>query len=277
MVVSLVPNFDRSMWQALQIVNPRIPFVTVLTDMADFPPHFWIEDQKQYFICGTDRAMEQVRELSPESTSFRVSGMILNPRFYDLPSIDIGEERKKLGLHPTKLTGLVMFGGMGSEKMMEIFERIERSTLDVQLIMICGRNESLRRRLELTDARIRFHAVGFTREVPRYMQLADFFIGKPGPGSISEAIHMGLPVIVEKNSWTLPQERYNADWIEEMRVGDTLPGFSQIVPTLAHMIGNGHLNYLQTNVKAINNRAVFEIPEILDKILKCEVPGYSER
>ena len=57
------------------------------------------------------------------------------------------------------------------------------------------------------------HVEGFTREVPRFMRLADFFIGKPGPGSISEAVAMGLPVIIERNHWTLPQERYNAEWV----------------------------------------------------------------
>ena len=41
---------------------------------------------------------------------------------------------------------------------------------------------------------------GFTAEMPYYMQLSDFFIGKPGPGSISEAIAMRLPVIVESNT-----------------------------------------------------------------------------
>ena len=38
---------------------------------------------------------------------------------------------------------------------------------------------------------------GFTKEVPYYMRLSDFFIGKPGPGSISEALAMKLPVLVE--------------------------------------------------------------------------------
>ena len=57
------------------------------------------------------------------------------------------------------------------------------------------------------------------------MSLADFFIGKPGPGSISEAVAMGLPVIVERNTWTLPQERYNADWVLERNAGLVLPNF----------------------------------------------------
>jgi hypothetical protein len=66
---------------------------------------------------------------------------------------------------------------------------------------------------------------GFTSEIPYYMALSDFFIGKPGPGSISEALAMKLPVIVERNSWTMPQERYNAEWVLEKQVGIVLHSF----------------------------------------------------
>ena len=263
MVVSLVPNFDRSMWQALQKVNPRIPFVTVLTDMADYPPHFWIERQKQIFICGTDRALQQVREISPESSAHRVSGMILNPKFYDISPVDVSAERRRLGLDPSRPTGVVLFGGMGSKKMDEIFLRIDKSSLDVQLILVCGKNEKLRKRLAERPSRIVKFVEGFTRDIPRYMQLADFFIGKPGPGSISEAIHMGLPVIVEKNAWTLPQERFNADWVVEQNVGESLSSFSEIVPALERLLAPGRLAQLQKQVRAINNRAVFEVIDLL--------------
>ena len=34
---------------------------------------------------------------------------------------------------------------------------------------------------------------------------------------------MKLPVIVERNAWTLPQERYNADWVRENGVGLVVP------------------------------------------------------
>lgn len=267
MVVSLVPNFERSMWQALQKVNPRIPFVTVLTDMADYPPHFWIERQKQIFVCGTDRALQQVREISPESSAHRVSGMILNPKFYGVPPVDIPAERRKLGLDPGRPTGLVLFGGMGSEQMTGILDRIDRSSLDVQLILICGKNEKLRQRLAARPTRIAKFVEGFTQDIPRYMQLADFFIGKPGPGSISEAIHMGLPVIVEKNAWTLPQERFNADWVREQNVGESLSTFSDIVPALERLLAPGRLAELQNNARAIHNRAVYEIAELLQTLL----------
>src|SRR5205823_13544353 len=124
-------------------------------------------------------------------------------------------ERIRLGINPGLPTGLVLFGGQGSSEMVSIVERIASSGLKVQLILICGRNQKLRERLRALNPGFPMYVEGFTSEVPYYMHLSDFFVGKPGPGSISEALMMKLPVIVEKNAWTLPQERYNAEWITE--------------------------------------------------------------
>jgi len=81
MVVSLVPNFNRALGESLKRVLPGAPLVTILTDIADYPPHFWMERQDQHFICGSDQAVEQALALGhPETKVHRVSGMILNPR-----------------------------------------------------------------------------------------------------------------------------------------------------------------------------------------------------
>ena len=63
MVVSLVPNFNRALCESLARALPGAPFVTILTDIADYPPHFWIERQDQHFICGSAKAVEQARAL----------------------------------------------------------------------------------------------------------------------------------------------------------------------------------------------------------------------
>src|SRR5438477_6804016 len=82
MVVSLVPNFNRALRDALVRARPGVPLVTVLTDIADYPPHFWIERQDQYLICGSDKAVEQAQALGYLAEKIkRISGMILNPRF----------------------------------------------------------------------------------------------------------------------------------------------------------------------------------------------------
>ena len=174
--------------------------------------------QDQYFVCGTEKAVEQARSLGhTDDRIFTTSGMILRPRFYEPVKVDRAVERARLGLHPTRPTGLVLFGGQGSGVMLEISERLR----DTQLILICGRNEKLAARLKAQRADAPRFIEGFTQEVPYYMHLSDFFIGKPGPGSISEAVAMKLPVIVERpNAWTLPQERYNPDLGERASGGD---------------------------------------------------------
>jgi UDP-N-acetylglucosamine:LPS N-acetylglucosamine transferase len=263
MVVSLVPNFDRALYQSIRQARPLVPFVTVLTDMADNPPHFWMEPQQdQFFICGTDKAVEQARALGYTNGQVRrASGMILRPKFYDPLPADRTAERKKLGLDPEKLTGLVLFGGQGSKVMLEIARRLK----DVQLIFICGRNEDLASELRQIPPGAPHFVEGFTSEIPYYMHLSDFFIGKPGPGSISEAVQMKLPVIVERNAWTLPQERYNADWVREKNAGLVVKNFRGIREAVAEL--ERGLKGYQASVASIENRAVFEIPEILASIL----------
>ena len=264
MVVSLVPNFNRALAESLRNARPDIPMVTVLTDLADYPPHFWIERQDQFLICGTEKAVEQARRLGhSDSKVFRTSGMILNPRFYELADVDRHMERKGLGLDPDLPTGLVMFGGEGNNVMLEIARRLNR-----QLILICGRNQSLAEKLRrLPHRRPRF-VEGFTTRVPYFMQIADYFIGKPGPGSISEALAMCLPVIVERNAWTLPQERYNADWILEKQVGLVVRNFRRIDQAVDELLLPANYQRFRANAAALNNRAVFEIPDILERILQ---------
>ena len=264
LIVSLVPNLNRAIGESIRNAAPRTPFVTILTDIADYPPHFWIERQRQYLICGSERAVEQARALGHEDRFiFRTSGMILHPRFYQEMALDRAAERCKLGLDPDRPVGLVMFGGQGSNVMVEIAGK-----LATQLICICGKNEALAGRLRKMKRRAPMFVEGFTRQIPYYMRLADFFIGKPGPGSISEALAMKLPVIVERNAWTLPQERYNAEWIVSQQVGIVLPNFRGVAAAVDELLRPENYARFRAGAEAQRNRAVFEIPDILEKILE---------
>jgi UDP-N-acetylglucosamine:LPS N-acetylglucosamine transferase len=274
MVVSFVPHFNRALGESFRRAYPTRPFVTVLTDIADYPPHFWIERQSQYFICGSDRAVAQARSTGhSEDHIFQTSGMILHPRFYEPPVEDRLAAREKLGLRPDLPTALVLFGGFGSGVMLEIAERLDRSDLELQLIFICGKNEKLAKALRDRVSRLACFVEGFTTKVNQFMQTADFFIGKPGPGSVSEALAMHLPVIVERNAWTLPQERYNADWILENEVGEVLNSFKEIVPAVSRLITPTILARYRANAAAMNNQAVFEIPDILQTIFERSNPS----
>jgi hypothetical protein len=272
LIVSLVPNFNRAIAASVRKSIPGTPVVTILTDIADYPPHFWLEcpdpADVNFVIAGSPRAVEQAHacRISPERV-FRSSGMILHPRFYETIPINRKGERRRLGLDPDLQTGLVLFGGEGSSVMLDIARRLQSTRSKLQLIFICGRNEKLRERLLELPSKIPIFVEGFTREVPYYMQLSDFFIGKPGPGSISEALSKKLPVIVERNAWTLPQERYNADWILQNQVGLVLPNFRGIADAVDRLLEPETYQRFCHHAAAVQNRAVFEIPDILESIL----------
>jgi hypothetical protein len=265
-VVSIVPHFNRAIRQALDRALPGVRLVTIITDIADYPPHFWMERQKQHLICGSEKAVEQALAMGhAQEYVHRASGMILSPRFYDIPPLSPDDRRKArtgLGFDPDRPVGLVLFGGQGASVMVEI----ARNLGDRQLLMICGHNEKLRQRLGAMAHAAPLFVEGFTKEIPRYMQLSDYFIGKPGPGSLSEAVAMNLPVIVERNLYTLPQERYNTEWVREQGVGIVLPNFRGIARAVDELLEPAAYARFRAATERLHNRAVFEIPDILEKL-----------
>jgi 1,2-diacylglycerol 3-beta-galactosyltransferase len=83
---------------------------------------------------------------------------------------------------------------------------------------------------------------------------------------------MGLPVIVERNSWTLAQERYNTDWIEEQGVGMVVRNFSHISRAVRELLEPDRYRRYRERTAATRNTAVFEIPGILEEILLRSCP-----
>jgi Glycosyltransferase family 28 C-terminal domain len=269
LLISVIPHFNRQIGQAWSAWYPERPFATIITDLADFPPHFWIEPMKQqYVICGTERAVEQARQIGKDASHiFATSGMILRPDFYLPDNTDPLALRRELNLRPDLPTGMLLFGGFGSRVMYEIADRLHAAELPLQLIVICGRNEKLAGKFRARAWKMPLHIVGFTKEVPRLMRAADFLIGKPGPGTVAESMVCGLPVILECNAWTLPQERYNTEWVKEKRVGIVLNNFDGIVSGVTQILNDGKLGEFRANTAALHNRAIFEIPEICAKLL----------
>lgn len=268
LVLSVIPHFNRAIADSLRADGFRTPFVTLITDLADYPPRFWIERESEYIIVGTARARQQALSMGhADDHIFETSGMVLKPRFYEKTAVDRVAERKRLGLEPDCPTGIVLFGGHGSGVMVDIARRIDQSGSEVQLILICGHNQKLAAQLRSLKTRKPLLVEGFTSNVEYYMSLADFFIGKPGPGSISEALQFHLPVIVECNSRTMPQERYNAEWVTEKGFGIVVTNFRDIASSVQRLLDPPTFNEFHRNVSAYSNRALFEVPAILEKCL----------
>jgi hypothetical protein len=77
-------------------------------------------------------------------------------------------------------------------------------------------------------------------------------------------------VIIDCNAWTLPQERYNAQWVREKQVGIVVKSHRHTAAAVAELLKPGELAQYRARTEAMNNRAIFEIPAIFEKILNGE-------
>jgi hypothetical protein len=268
-VVSVMPNFNGVMRDAIREAIPGTPLVVVLTDFADFPPRFWIEPGLDRVVVGTDEARAQALAtgIPPEKVA-RVSGMVMNPRFYRAggPSVR-GRVRGELGLGEAAFAVTLLFGGKGSPEMAPLAERLLAADPAFRVIAICGENPALFERVAPLEARNpgRLVRLGFTDRVAELLAASDLLVTKPGPGSLSEAFHQRVPVVVTRNLHTIPQERFNTDFVRDRGLGLVVSHWREIPGAALRLFrDSSERAAIRGRLAALpENRAVYEVTDIL--------------
>ena len=268
-VVSVFPNFNGVLRDAVRDAIPGVPLVVVLTDFADFPPRFWIEPRLDRVVVGSTEAAEQARVLGiPAQRVSQVSGMILHPRFYRVGGPEARERvRSELGLGPSDFTVCLLFGGKGSPEMAPLAEALLREDRTLRVIAVCGDNPALFERFTPLHARSagRLVRFGFTDRIAELLAASDLLVTKPGPGSLAEAFHQRVPVVVTRNIHTIPQERFNTDFVARRGVGVVASSWREIPNAVARLAHDPErLCALRASLEALPpNRAVYEVLDVV--------------
>jgi len=268
-VVSVMPNFNGVMRDAIRAAIPGTPLVVVLTDLADFPPRFWIEPGLDRVVVGTDEARAQALAIGiPPEGIARVSGMVMHPRFYRAggPSVR-GRVRAELGLGEADFAVTLLFGGKGSPEMVPLAERLLAADPAFRVTAICGENPALFERLAPLEARAagRLGRLGFTDRVAELLTASDVLVTKPGPGSLSEAFHQRVPVVVTRNVHTIPQERFNTDFVRDRGLGLVVSHWREIPAVVLELYRDAPERAAIRGRLAARpeNRAVYEVIDVV--------------
>ena len=188
------------------------------------------------------------------------------------------DTRAKLGLELAQKTILLVGGGEGMGKLYEIARAIDHARLPVQLVVIAGRNAALYRQLQSTAWQISVNAQGFVKNMPEWMRASDVIITKAGPGTISEAIVCGLPILL---SGFLPgQETGNVTFVEQNGLGVLRKNPADIVTTLRQWLapGNNTLEQFASRARELARpNAAIEIATALDELLNTSTTKVSLR
>lgn len=217
LVVSVHPLLIAPIWRALGDEGPR--FVTVVTDLVT-PHALWYHRKVDLTLVPTNEARLRAIECGLTAERVQVIGLPVAQRFCREPAPK-AELRQQLGWPVDRPVVLLVGGAEGLGPVFDTARAVARLPGEFALAVVAGRNEALRQRLEQVDWEVPTMIYGFERRMPELMQAATFLVTKAGPGTITEAVNAGLPIILYNR---IPgQEDGNVDYVVDKGVGQWAP------------------------------------------------------
>ncbi len=244
-VISVHPLSNHLAVQAVRELSKSIPVVTLVTDLVRAYAS-WFCPGVDLCIAPSDAVRQKALACGLLPHKIKVVGLPVSLEFGQ----ELGgksERKEKLGLNPDLPALLLLGGGEGMGKVFPIARAIAETRVPAQLLVVTGRNGSLRQRLERVDWEIPVMVFGFADNMPDLMAASDVIITKAGPATISEAIACGLPIVI---SGAIPyQEDLNVAYVVENGVGHLAEEPGEIANLLREWLqpGNGELSRMARN------------------------------
>lgn len=232
----------------------------IATIMTDFAPHDqWLvgSDFTDYFFVANSKMKHYLISTNIPQDKIFVTGIPLSNRFlqrYDrkkvLADFQLDDDKKNI----------LFFGGgefgLGKSRTFEILDALIKTSNDMQIIAISGKNEKMKIKFEeivkSNHANHRVKILAFTNQVPELMSISDVVVTKPGGMTTTESLACGLPMIIIN---PIPgQEEENAEFLEKKKVGIWIKKNDDITKVLRNLFANSNqLNEMKNNALLIGH------------------------
>lgn len=189
------------------------PLITVLTDYTTHSAY--IQNEIDYYIAGHEYVKELLIEDGIDAEKIKPYGIPVEKSF--LSHRDRSLVLSDLNLTPDKFTVLLMGGSFGAGSIKDTLSELISIDRDFQIIVVTGRNKSLKEKLEKTliskehniDKNI--CVLGFTDKMNDLLASVDILVSKPGGLTTTESLLKEVPMIVP---YFIPgQEEENLDFL----------------------------------------------------------------
>ncbi len=187
------------------------PQVTITTDYETH--RIWAQEPAERYYTATEDGKVYLTTWGVAPERVRVTGIPVRPGFDQ--ALDPREARQRCGLDSNRPVVLLLCGGFGVGPIAGLLHELVIMPGAAQVVVIAGRNEGLRSRLErqAAGAPRPVRVVGFTEQMHEWMRAADVVVTKPGGLTVAESLACGLPLVVVN---PIPgQETRNADYLLE--------------------------------------------------------------
>ena len=246
------------------------PFATVVTDLTSCHPT-WFHPAVDVCFVPTPQVASQAFAEGLKPTQVVMHGLPIRPAFAQrLPARR--SLRRRLGLEPEGPAVLLMGGGEGMGSLEATAEALAGQLQPgAQVVVVCGRNAALAGRLSAKAAgwKVKVHVKGFLGNINEWMGACDLVITKAGPGTIAEALILGVPLLL--NGAIPCQEEGNVPYVVDNKVGTYLTDPKAIAAQVAAWFGpaRAELAEMASRAKRLGRpHATYDIVEDLKAL--CE-------
>lgn len=187
----------------------KTKLITVVTDYGVH--NFWLSSGTDLYCCASAMTCQILVDKGIPSSSIKITGIPLDEKFLKVEQKEA--LRKEFGLQENLFTVLIITGGIGAGPIEEIVELLKD---DVQLLVVCGFNKPLLKKLS-DKKHPRVRAFGFVDYVQKLMRACDCIVTKAGGLTITEALAMERPMVF---FFLIPgQEEINAKTVSKSEAG----------------------------------------------------------
>ncbi len=233
-VVICTHVFASLIMRRVQRDNPEAPqHYFVATDYTCSP--YVAESQATMYMIPDEKLTEEFARSGIPRERIVATGIPVRQIFFQ--PRQQAECRRALGIPTDRKVILLMCGSMGCGPMKRLAKRITELLPEKgMLVAICGRNERLYRDLQELGELPNLRVVGFTREMPAYMDAADLMLTKPGGLSSTEAAAKRLPMIFVDAVGGC--EGRNLEFYTRHRLADTAGSVEALAQLACATLGN---------------------------------------
>lgn len=226
--VSCHPLFSQLLPPVIRRLRYPARLAHVVTDLASGHAAHFAADLDACFV-PTEQARRQALQYGLPAHKVILTGQPVWPNLRERMS-NGAAVRASLGLRIDQPVALMTGGGDGMGAVAPTARAIIRSALKLQLIVVCGRNESLRAELETTPAGMPLRVLGFVDNIPELMGASDILISKSGTLTLCEGLLAGLPILMYD---AIPgQEDGNVEYLVQNGAGVFCPTPRAVVAQL---------------------------------------------
>ncbi|MSU58958.1 MAG: hypothetical protein EXS35_12460 [Pedosphaera sp.] len=233
----------------LKVARGRSAYSTfVASVVTDFEAHaLWMSAGVDLYCVAAEATKARLVARGAAAENVIATGIPIAVKFS--AKSDARAVRKSLGLRDDLPTLLVLSGGFGMGPVGKILIELDKVPREFQTVVVCGRNEELRRDLAAQDRKHPTRVLGFASNMHELMAVADLIITKPGGLTSSEALAMGKPLLILD---PIPgQEAANSDFLLERGAAAKVNRVEDVPYRVGQLLGSKKLDGLAKAAKAL--------------------------